>query len=108
MLEKDTIPRLQHLVPHMRDQLLRMRQPATFEQLRQRYISTVDQLVAEGKGRRTASRVGDRDAYWAPTTEVLAEAMRLGFVQRQALPSARRYLEAYRDRPYDLTSEGAS
>jgi hypothetical protein len=106
--EKDAIPRLQHLVPHMRDQLLRMRQPANFEQLRFRYIDTVDRLVIEGKGRRTASRVGDRDAYWAPTTEVLTEAMRLGFVQRQPLPSARRYLDTYRDRHYLLTEEGAA
>ncbi|MCY0683034.1 hypothetical protein, partial [Klebsiella pneumoniae] len=80
----------------------------TFEQLRLRYIGTVDRLVAEGKGRRTARRVGDRDAYWAPTTEVLTEAMRLGFVQRQPLPSARRYLESYREKQYVLTSEGGA
>lgn len=92
----------------MRAQLVRMRQPASFEQLRLRYIDTVDRLVIEGKGRRTVSRVGDRDAFWAPTTEVLTEAMRLGFVQRQPLPSARRYLDAYRDRQYSLTSEGAA
>jgi hypothetical protein len=103
---KDTIPRLQHVLPHMRDQLIGLREGATFEQARERYSNTVDKLSLQGLGRRTASRVGDRDAYWAPTAEVLLEAMRLGFVERTQVPSARRYLEAHRDRTYALTALG--
>jgi hypothetical protein len=103
---KDTIPRLQQIRPHMRDQLISLLDGATFEEARQRYSATVDRLARQEIGRRTASRVGDKDAYWAPTAEVLLEAMRLGFVERQQVPSARRYVEAHRDRTYALTAEG--
>ena len=104
--QKDTIPRLQQLVPHMRDQLLGLHGGATFEDVRLRYIATVDRLVAEGLGRRTASRVDDRDAYWSPAAGVLEEAIRLGFVKRQPLPSARRYLDSHRDNRFELTDVG--
>jgi hypothetical protein len=103
---KDSIPRLQQLVAHMREQLVGLREPQTFEQARLRYKRTVERLAIEGVGRRMMSRVADRDAYWSPTMEVLEEAMRLGFVRREQLPSARRYLESYRDRIYELTDKG--
>lgn len=105
-VKKDTIPRLHQLVPHMRAQLVGLRHGATFEEARQRYIETVDRLEAEGRGRKTASRVGDRDAYWSPTAEVLEEAMRLELVERQPLPSARRYLDAHRETFFVLTDLG--
>jgi hypothetical protein len=103
---RDTIPRLQQVLPHMREQLIGLREGAMFEEARQRYSATVDKLARQEIGRRTASRVGDKDAYWAPTAEVLLEAIRLGFVERQPVPSARRYVEAHRDRTYTLTAEG--
>ncbi len=103
---KDTIPRLQQILPHMREQLIGLREGATFEEVRQRYSATVERLALQGTGRRTASRVGDRDAYWAPAAEVLLEAIRLGFVEHQQVPSARRYVEAHRDREYALTPLG--
>ena len=103
---KDTIPRLQQILPHMREQLVGLQEGATFEQARQRYSATVEKLALRGVGRRTASRVGDKDAYWSPTAEVLIEAIRLGFVERQQVPSARRYIEAHRDRTYALTPLG--
>lgn len=103
---RDTIPRLQQLVPHMRDQLTGLRDGSTFEHARQRYAGTVDRLDALGLGRRTASRVGDGDQYWSPTRDVLDEAMRLGFVERQQLPSSRRYVDAHRHRPHALTRLG--
>ena len=103
---RDTIPRLQQFVPHLYDQLVGLREGGTFEQARLRYSTTVDRLAVQGLGRRTASRVGDTDRYWAPTCEVLDEAMRLGFVERQQLPSARKYLDAHRNRHYRLTPIG--
>ena len=90
----------------MRDQLIGLLKGATFEQARLRYSMTVDRLAARRLGRRTASRVGDRDRYWSPTREVLDEAMHLGFVERRQLPSARKYLDAHRDRHYKLTDLG--
>ena len=103
---RDTIPRIQQILPHMRDQLMGLRTGSTFEHARRRYAQTVDRLVSQGLGRRTASRVGDRDRYWSPTREVLDEAMRLGFVERQQLPSSRRYVDAHRDRMHNLTELG--
>ena len=103
---RDTIPRLQQIVPHMRDQLMSLRTSSTFEHARRCYALTVDRLVSQGLGRRTASRVGDRDRYWSPTREVLDEAMRLGFVERQQLPSSRKYVDAHRDRVHNLTELG--
>lgn len=106
MNAKDTIPRFPHPVAHLGDQLIGLAERPTFEDCRQRYIATTERLELEGKGRRTASRLGDRDAYWSPTQEVLDEAMRLGFVVRQPLPSARQYIDEYRQRAYELTDEG--
>ena len=103
---RDTIPRIQQIVPHMRDQLVGLRDGSTFENARRLYAHTVDRLVSQGLGRRTASRVGDRDRYWSPTKEVLDEAMRLGFVERQQLPSSRRYVDAHRNRTHNLTELG--
>ncbi len=103
---RDTIPRLQQLVPHLRDQLAGLRDGSTFEHARRRYSDTVDRLDSQGLGRRTASRVGNQDQYWSPTREVLDEAMRLGFVERQQLPSSRRYVGAHRHRQYTLTQLG--
>src|SRR5437879_13891256 len=105
---KDTIPRLQQLVPHMLDQLKNLRDGATFEQVRLGYIATVDQLVSQGLGRRTASRVNDNEAYWSPAADVLQEAIRLGFVRHHPLPSPRRYLESYHDTRLELTRLGIS
>ena len=90
----------------MRDQLTGLRDGSTFEHARHRYARTVDRLDSQGLGRRTASRVGDQDWYWSPTREVLDEAMRLGFVERQQLPSSRRYVDAHRHRKHTLTQLG--
>jgi hypothetical protein len=90
----------------MCDQLLGLRNGSTFERARLRYAETVDCLVSQGLGRRTASRVGDQDRFWSPTREVLDEAMRLGFVERQQLPSSRRYVDAHRNRMHNLTELG--
>ena len=103
---KDTLPRLHQVLPHMRDQLIALRDGASFEEARRRYRSTVEDLALQGIGRQTASRVGDQDAYWAPTADALIETMRLGFVERAPIPSARRYIESHRDRTYVLTPLG--
>ena len=55
-----------------------------------------------------ASRVGQREAYWAPTADLLSEAMLLGFVEQQPVPSARQYLERHADRVYRLTPAGSA
>jgi hypothetical protein len=105
-VESDSIPRVSHLLAHLRDQLVGMRENTTFEAARRRYAATVERLEFEGVGRRTTSRGDEATAYWSPTVEVLEEAMRLGFVEREQLPSARRYVDAHRARVYRLSPEG--
>jgi hypothetical protein len=78
----------------------------TFDDVRSGYAETVSRLAAAGLGRRTASRVSDADAYWAPTAELLQEGMRLGFIQRQPLPSSRRHLDGHRASEFTLTERG--
>src|SRR3954452_6733742 len=104
--ETDSIPRVSHLAAHLRDQLTGMREGTTFEAARRRYEASAERLDLEGVGRRTASRVDEASAYWSPTAEVLGEAMRLGLVQREQLPSATRYVDAHRGREYRLTAAG--
>ena len=102
---KDSIPRLQQLLPHMRAQLVGLRGGSTFEQARRRYDATVQALVAQGRG-RAASRMTGTDRYWAPTRDLLDETMRLNFVERQKLPSTRKHMDAYRGCRYKLTLVG--
>ncbi len=107
VIETDSMPRLQHLTPHL-SALLKTLCPhgATFETCRHRYGAAARDLAASGVGRITVSRVGDADAYWSPTQEVLDEAMRLGWVAKAPTPSARKYLDEYRHRVYTLTPAG--
>ena len=106
LTQTDSIPRVSHLVAHLRDQLTGMREGTTFEAARRRYEASVERLDLAGVGRRTASRVEEGSAYWSPTAEVLEEAMRLDLVQREQLPSATRYVDAHRGREYRLTPAG--
>jgi hypothetical protein len=107
MFETDSLPRFQHLIPNL-SALLKTLGPdgATFEACRLRYAGVARELAAAGVGRITVSRVGDADAYWSPTQEVLEEAMRLGWVERAVTPSARKYLDEYRRRTYRLNRIG--
>ena len=102
-----TIPRVPHLAPHLAA-LLRCLGVggASFEQCRRTYMGTAGDLAARGKGRAVASRVGEQEAYWAPTADLLSEAMLLGLVETEQVPSARRYLGRHADRTYQLTTAG--
>lgn len=103
---RDTIPRIQRIVPHLRDQLPKLRKGMTFEHARLCYAQTVDLLFERGLGRRTAGRVGNQYEFWSSTRDLLKEAMRLGFVERQRLPSSRRHVDDHRERQYKLTQFG--
>jgi len=64
--------------------------------------------VREGRGRITASRegVGETERNWAPTRDCLAELMRWSAVKDSPLPSARTFVDRYRDHEYELTNLG--
>jgi hypothetical protein len=102
----DDIPRVRQLVPHMRDQLLRLRDGATFEEVRAQYAATVEALAARGAGRKTNSRLGDRYAGWSAARDVLEEGMRLGWIERRPLPSSKVRVENYANQPFHLTDAG--
>lgn len=103
----DTIPRTHRIVDHSRDQLLGIAAgESTFEECRLRYGRTQERLARERKGRVTASRVGENERNWAPTADLLSELMRLGAVERKPLPSARKFIDSYRDERYELTERG--
>lgn len=100
---KDSIPRVQQILAHMREQLIALRDGATAEEVRRRYRATAERLALQGVG-RAVNRL-DEDAYSAPAMELLGEAMRLDFVERQAVPSIRRFDE-HKDRRFALTPRG--
>lgn len=103
----DTIPRLHRVVDHARDQLAGLDAGQdTFEACRQRYLHTQQRLQREGRGRATASRIGDAERNWAPTRDCLQELMRWGAVTPQPLPSERKFLDRYREHHYELTDRG--
>jgi hypothetical protein len=103
----DTIPRTHRIVDHSRDQLVGIAAgESTFEECRLRYGRTQERLARERKGRVTASRVGENERNWAPTADLLSELMRLEAVERKPLPSARKFIDSYREERYELTERG--
>lgn len=104
---KDTIPRLHRIVDHPGDQLVGLAEGAnSFEECRRRYGRTSERLQSEGRGRATASRVSESERNWAPTRDLLQELIRWDAIEPAPMPSARRNLDAHRDRRYELTDKG--
>ena len=84
----DTIPRLHRIADHARDQLNGLASGAdSFEHCRERYLQTQQRLEREGRGRITASRIGDAERNWAPTRDCLQELMRWGALEPARVPS---------------------
>ena len=103
---RDTIPRLHQLVPHMGDQLVGLRDGSTFEHARRRYAGTVYRLDSKGWDDEQPVASETRTSIGHRRVKCWNEAMRLGFVERQQLPSSRRYVDAHRHRQYTLTQLG--
>lgn len=107
MAEKDTIPRLHRVVEHTRDQLVGLADGhVSFEDARLRYGETQKRLERQGRGRVTASRVPEHEKNWSPAREALAELMKIGALKSARLPSARQFVDAYRNATFELTPEG--
>lgn len=105
----DTIPRLNRIADHARDQIIGLASGATtFEDCRLQYLNTQQRLNRQGRGRITASRagVGEAERNWSPTRDCLQELMRWKVVEAAKLPSERKFLDRYRDQPYELTDRG--
>jgi len=107
MAKKDTIPRLHRVVEHTRDQLIGIAEgKPTFEDARLRYGETQRRLERQGRGRVTASRVPEHEKNWSPAREALAELMKIGALASARLPSARQFVDGYRNATFELTPEG--
>lgn len=64
------------------------------------------ELRGNHAGRRALGRAADDGKYFHNANECLNELMRLGWVERAALPSARKALESYRGNKFVATPEG--
>ena len=107
MIERDTIPRLHLVVEHIRDQVVGIADgKTTFEDARLRYGETQKRLARQGRGRVTASRVPEHEKNWSPAKDTLAELIKIAALKSARLPSARQFVDAYRNACYELTDDG--
>ncbi|HEV7772882.1 MAG TPA: hypothetical protein VGO48_06310 [Conexibacter sp.] len=107
MIERDTIPRLHRVVEHLHDQLVGIADGAvSFEDARVRYGDTQERLARQGRGRLTTSRVPENERNWSPARETLAELMKIGALKNAKLPSARKFVDGYRNAAFELTDAG--
>lgn len=103
--QTDTIPRVQH-IPYFQAALNGIAAGLTFDGLRGRLREVSVDLARRFQGRVTSSRISDSHTFWSPTADSVEEVMRLGFVERRALPSKRANVDAHRDATYSLTPHG--
>src|SRR5688500_7597078 len=92
---RDTIPRLYHLTS-LAVVLAAVAEGAPFDHIRVRVGEE-----ARAQARRAASwapPVDDGYLHWSTTKDALAECMKLGLVDRVALPSKRGQVDAHRER----------
>jgi hypothetical protein len=101
--EGHSIPRLYKL-GYLEVALLEAADRASFERIRQVLIGFA--AAQKGEERMAVSRIRDAYTFWSPTQEALAELMRLGFIGQIPLPSERKYVDAYRQATYEVTTEG--
>jgi hypothetical protein len=94
----DTIPKLDQ-INYLFDALGLVRDQFTFDGIRKELIRM------RPENDRTRNRVS-QNTFWSNARDVLRELMRLGLVNRTALPSRPVQLDAHRARKFTLSSEG--
>lgn len=97
----DTIPKLDD-VSYLFDALGCIRDGFTFDTLRQHLI----RLQLESTEDRRRALPNTANTFWSNVRDVLRELMRLGFVNRDTLPSRSEQLDAHRRRTFTLTRAG--
>src|SRR5437588_242738 len=93
----DTIPKLDQ-VAYLFDALGLIRDQFTFDSLRKELI----RMRPESPSRNRITP----NTFWSNARDVLRELMRLGLVNRVALPSRPTQLDAHRARKFTLTTQG--
>lgn len=99
--EKDTIPRVQHVL-YFQAALEGIAEGLTFDEVRARVRKVSNEVSRRPSG--TSSRVADAYTLWSPTADAISELMRLGLVERRSLPSKRLHVDSHRDTTYTLTT----
>lgn len=102
---RDTIPRVIH-VPYFQETLDGIAAGESFDGLRLRLRQLSNELSRRAGNSPASSRVADEFTLWSPTTDSIAELMRLGLVERHPLPSKRVHVDAHRETTYTLTPLG--
>jgi hypothetical protein len=111
MPRPSSIPRLQE-VAFLTDAMLAAVEGQTFDQIRLTLVDKMElrrsatELTGNHAGVRRRGADDDEFGYLHNATEALAELMRLGYLDKQPLPSSRTTLEAHRGRTFEVTESG--
>src|SRR4051794_23718842 len=111
MPRPSSIPRLQE-VAFLSDAMLAAVEGQTFDQIRLTLVDKMElrrsttELTGNHAGVRRRGADDDEFGYLHNATEALSELMRLGYLDKQPLPSSRTTLEAHRGRTFDVTESG--
>lgn len=103
MKASDTIPRVTHLT-QFEAVMDGLDEGLTFDGLRLRLYQVGTDMARLNGGREPSGHPDYR--MWSPTKDALEELMRLGWVEKMPLPSARHRVDAYRQKQFLLTEEG--
>jgi hypothetical protein len=105
------IPRLQEL-EFLETAMQAVADGKTYDETRRALIAHMQysrrgpERTGNHAGRRGLGRDPDDGRYFHNANECLTELMRLGWVERAALPSTRKALDAYRETMFNATPEG--
>ena len=103
MRKSDTIPRVTHLT-QFESVLDGIDEGLTFDGLRQRLCQVATDLARISGGRETSGH--PEYHMWSSTKDAIEELMRLSWVEKRPLPSARHRVDAYRRVQFALTDKG--
>src|SRR5947207_2600396 len=104
------IPRLQEL-DFLEHAMLAAAAGTTFDEIRQRLFAVMEHrrsrevLTGNHAGVRQRSATDEKYGYVRNATEALGELMRLGYLERKALPSSRKSLEKHRASSFSVTGD---
>ena len=113
MSRPSSIPRLQELA-FLSDAMLAAEEGQTFDQIRLTLFDRMElrrstgALTGNHAGARRRGVDDDEFGYLHNATEALAELMRIGYLERQPLPSSRSTLEAHRRRTFEVSAAGSA
>ena len=100
---KDTIPRVTHLT-QFETVMDGLDEGLTFDELRVRLYQVAIDLARLNRGREPSGHPDFR--MWSSTKDALEELMRIGWANKEPLPSTRHRVDAYRHKRFTLNDKG--